>query len=497
MGNWAQARLGLGCFPPESCSRAMLRLPAILRVQKAGVFLACLCALAPACGRPASIPAVGNINIIARSLRATPTTWLRFTLQSPTVLGKPLTIPLLVSGDESSTVFRSLPVANDYLITADSLGSDNVILAHGAVAGVSIVKGQTTQVIIYLNQVNSPPVYANSSPLIDAITLPTDTVAPGGQIALRGTAHDPDPGQTATLAFTWATVCGTIAKVGDVPGADENHPSQSLATWTAPQRQGTCQITLKVQDVLGLATTASFVVRVDGAVRATGSATVSAVFNDGPEIVAMGASPAQLSNEGPTSGVLQVIATDPEGDKLGFVWSSDPNSPCTVEFTTPTLISTGFTATATRPDADHCTFLVTVDDGVWPDTGSKKNTGTAGLILSMTAPLVVQIAPAFGIAYQSTDTATGGTVVWLGAIVSDPEGGTLSYDWSASSGSPPQATTPALLRLDPAFTTAATWTVPDGAENMNSVLVVTVTATSSISGLQSTATFTLKPANLP
>jgi hypothetical protein len=88
-------------------------------------------------------------------------------------------------------------------------------------------------------------------------------------------------------------------------------------------------------------------------------------------------------------------------------------------------------------------------------------------------------------------------VAWFGAIVSDPAGGTLSYDWSASSGSPPQATSPTLLGLDPAFTSAATWTVPDGAENMTSDLQVSVTATSSASNLQSTKTFTLKPANLP
>jgi hypothetical protein len=473
----------------------MLSLPAIARELKAGALLACLWALAPAC--EPSAPSGGNINIIARSLSATPATWVRCTLQSPTVLSKPLTIPLLVKGDQASTVFKNLPVADDYLLTGDALGSGNVILAHGAVAAVSIVKGKTTQVIIYLNPVTPPQPSVNSSPLIDAITLPTDAVAPGGQIAVTGTAHDPDPGQTATLAFNWLAACGNIAKVGDVPGSDGNHPSHSLATWTAPQKQGTCQITLRVQDVLGLATSASFVVRVDGAASAAGSATVSTVFNGGPEIVAIGATPTQLSNEGPTSGVLQVIASDPEGDKLGYVWSSDPNSPCTVEFTTPTQVSTGFTATATRPDADHCTFLATVDDGVWPDTGFKKNTITAGLILSMTPPLVTQIAPSFGIAYQSTDTATSGTVVWLGATAFDLEGGTLSYEWSASSGSPPQATTPALLGLSPTFTTAATWTVPDGAENMTSDLVVTVAATSSTSGLQSTSTFTLRPANLP
>jgi hypothetical protein len=200
---------------------------------------------------------------------------VRVTLQSPTVLSDPLTIPLMVKDDEASTVFKNLPVASDYLLTADALDSDNVLLAHGVVAAVSIVRGQTTTVIIYLNQITPSTPFVNSSPLIDAITLPTDAVAPGGQITMIGTAHDPDPGQTATLAFTWvpAASCGAIANARDVPGADRNHPSQSFATWTAPQNQGTCQITLKVQDVLGLATSVSFAVRV-GAASGTDSTTV-------------------------------------------------------------------------------------------------------------------------------------------------------------------------------------------------------------------------------
>ena len=204
-------------------------------------------------------------------------TWVRVTLQSPTVLSNPLTIPLMVKADLASTVFKNLPVASDYLITADALDSDNVLLAHGAVPGVSIVRGETTPVIIFLNQITVSPPFVNSSPLIDSITLPTDAVAPGGQITVTGAAHDPDAGQTATLAFTWlpAAGCGTISQAKDVPGTDRNHPSQSLATWTAPQTQGTCQITLKVQDVLGLAASASFSVRVAVASDNTGSTTVS------------------------------------------------------------------------------------------------------------------------------------------------------------------------------------------------------------------------------
>ena len=230
----------------------------------AGALLACLCMLPSACDSPG--PTGGNIKIVAHSLGAASATWVHFTLQSPTVLSKPLVIPLLVKGDQTSTVFQNLPIANDYLLSADALGSDNVILAHGVVAAVSIVKGKTTQVIIYLNPVTQPVPFVNSSPLIDAITLPADAVVPGGQITFTGTAHDPDPGQTATLAFAWqpAAACGTIAQARNVPGTDGSHPSQSLATWTAPPTEGSCQITLTVQDVKGLATSASFIVRVVG-----------------------------------------------------------------------------------------------------------------------------------------------------------------------------------------------------------------------------------------
>jgi hypothetical protein len=265
MGNWAQAPVGYSCFPRKSCSKSMFRLLAILRVLKAGALLVCLCTLPPACEPPG--PTGGDINIIARSLRSTPTTLVRFTLQSPSVLSKPLIIPLVVKSDQDSTIFKNLPVASDYLLTADALGSDNGILAHGAVAAVSITKGKTTQVIIYLNPIIAPTPFVNSSPLIDAITLPTDSVAPGGQITFTGSAHDPDSGQTATLAFSWvpAAACGIIVKARSVPGIDGGHPSQSLASWIAPQKAGNCQITLTVKDVQGLATSASFTVRVAAA----------------------------------------------------------------------------------------------------------------------------------------------------------------------------------------------------------------------------------------
>jgi hypothetical protein len=88
-------------------------------------------------------------------------------------------------------------------------------------------------------------------------------------------------------------------------------------------------------------------------------------------------------------------------------------------------------------------------------------------------------------------------VVALGAIASDPAGGKLSFAWSASFGSAPDAADPVSLGLDAAFNTGATWTVPDGAEDATSDLVVSVIATSSASNLQSSFNFSLAPANHP
>lgn len=478
----------------------MAKLALIPRTSRAPAFVVSLGALALfACNSPTTPPATGNIDVTIRSLLTAPISSLRVTVQSPTTLANSLKIPLAFKSDQSSVLLRNLGVASDYVLTADALDGNSVIMAHGLISGVAITKGQTSEVIIYLNQVIVPPPFSNSAPLIDAITLSTDVATPGEQVQIAGLAHDPDAGQTATLGFSWsaAAACGTISNAANLPGTDALHPSQSLATWTAPQAQGNCQITFTAKDVLGLSTSATFVVRVGAGADGTGASNVALVFNDAPVIEAITSAPAQLSSAGPTSGVIEVLATDPENDNLSYAWSTEPNSPCAVDFASPDGAASAFTATATQADATFCTFVVSVSDGTWPDGGVKKNTSLATLTLAMTAPVVALVPPTFGVAYQSYDTATDGVLVMFGAIAFDPEGGTLTYDWSASQGSTPNATDPPLLRLDPAFSAAATWIPPVGSQAMTSDLQVSVTATSSITNLQSTLTFSLKPANAP
>ena len=447
---------------------------------------------------PAS-PARGAVDVSLHALTGTAVAEVRLTVQSPSSFPTPLRVPLVQKDDQFSAVINNLQVAGDYLFTGEAFDTTGSLIAHGVAAGVVISRGKTTRVIIYINGTRERPSFSNSSPVIHAITLSASSLPPGGSVALTATAHDPDPGQTATLVFSWlpATACGTISDTKTAPGADAARPSESRATWTAPQTEGTCTITLTVKDILNLANSASFDITVTSGEQGVGNASVSIAFNEPPSILGFTVDPAQISLDGETSGVVAVVATDPEDDLLSYAWSMPADSPCAVEFASPDQASTTFTIHGTAAGATSCTFVVAVSDGVWPGTTFVRNASTASLTLAITHPLVVQTPPVFGIAYQSTAGANGGEVVAFGAIASDPAGGQLNFAWFASSGTAPVSVAPASLGLDPVFNAGATWTVPDGAEDAKSDLVVSVTATSSVSNMQSSFNFSLAPANRP
>jgi hypothetical protein len=200
-----------------------------------------------------------------QALISTPIAAVQLVLQSPTALPTPVPYYLIIKKSESSVLVKNLPPAKDYILTADALDNTNNVLAHGAVAAVLVVKGKTAEVIIYLNSITQPPPITNSSPLIDAIVMSSNPVPVGSQVSLRGTAHDPDLGQTATLSFSWkvSPSCGSVTRTDIVRGTDATNPSASNAVYVAPDTPGNCEITLTVTDVFGLSTSATFTVRVE------------------------------------------------------------------------------------------------------------------------------------------------------------------------------------------------------------------------------------------
>lgn len=233
------------------------------RAPKAWTILAV--ALLVGC-RGASSSNQGSIDITLRSQVTDAIAFVHVTLQSGT-LSTPLRIPMAFAGAEVSTILRGLPVSDDYVVTADAVDGNDVVVALGAAASVSVSRGQTSKVIVLLNQPGGATPFFDSAPVIDAITVSSDVVAPGGQATLVGFAHDPDPGQTASLAFAWSVAagCGTIVDTGVVPGSDAQQPSASRARWTAPDLERDCDITLGTSDVGGLSTSFTFALHVGAA----------------------------------------------------------------------------------------------------------------------------------------------------------------------------------------------------------------------------------------
>lgn len=155
------------------------------------------------------------------------------------------------------------------------------------------------------------------------------------------------------------------------------------------------------------------------AVPAQGNATVVMVVNAPPQVDAMVSSTGHVASSAPVS--LQVTASDPDHDQLSFSWTS--TCPGTFDRTDRDQVTF---ITGTLAAGADCHFQVSVSDG---RGGNAKGT----LVLSSAVP-VINVAPAMGIVWQSTDTADVGETVLLHASASDPEGQPLTWIWTASNG---------------------------------------------------------------
>ena len=239
-----------------------------------------------------------------------------------------------------------------------------------------------------------------------------------------------------------------------------------------------CVVTLTVTDPRGLSNVASFAIAVSGA-NATGNANVAVNLDSYPVVMALTANPAQIVPGGTTN--LSVMATDPDGDALTYAWST----PCPGTFSGSNSAATSFTLSASASN-QSCDFQVVVTDGNFADGRPKGGVITNHLGLAV-KPIKVTVPPQIDLTYQSRSGFEAGSVVDLAVAASDFSGGTLSYVWTSSFGPAPVSASPADMGLDPSrWSTGATWTT-SGLPSGGSSVVLTVTATSSATGLSSRA----------
>ena len=410
-------------------------------------------------------------------------------------MASPLTVRLTKKGSQFSAVVSDLPVGTDYAFTASAKDPNSVELYHGGVTGQSIIKNQTANIVIDMNQVAGVVAMNNQAPVIDSITATSLSVSNSDTVTINATAHDPDPNETALMAWTWDSTCGTLSPLphGTVtPGNNTTHGASQITFVSPATGTTTCVVNLTVTDANGvLQNKASLNIAVNPAT-ATGNAKILAILDTYPVISGLNATPVPL-NKG-VATTLTVTATDADGDALNYQWSSS----CVGVMATSQSASTTFVLDPNSA-ATSCDFVVVVNDGNYPDGTAKGGVITNHLSLPVFSPANNSAvgAPVFGFDFQSQDTISHDDVVSMAIIANQGcAGGTISLAWASSDNQVLGSTTPAALGLDATLfnASAATYTAPAGAED-GAVITITVTATCSSSGLSSAHQFILVPLN--
>jgi len=150
-----------------------------------------------------------------------------------------------------------------------------------------------------------------------------------------------------------------------------------------------------------------------------GGVQVEVVFNSPPQVTSMTSSDGRVTSNTPIT--LQAVASDADGDPLNYTWTSS----CPGAFDSTLGAQVTFTA-GTLSAGVTCVFEVDVSDG-------HGGVGKGMVSLSSVLPKI-NIAPAMGVVYQSSNVAAPGQVVLLYATATDPEGEAITWTWTASNG---------------------------------------------------------------
>ena len=255
----------------------------------------------------------------------------------------PISSALSSVGGEWTGVIEGIPVGTDRTFTAEAFDEEGQVLYSGIADGVAIENGETVSVLIFLQQVSPPRSFENSVPRFTAVVVSASTVAAGEQVSLSVEAVDPDPADS--LVFSWYADGGSF----DVDDSAD-------VVWTAPDSQGSYRLTVSATDPFEATAMLSIPIDVlsetDG-----GAAAVSLSLNTWPEIAGLCATPTRVDVD--DIAVLDLTATDPDGDSLEYRWDAD----CDGSFNDDTIENPTFRLNALPAEGADCVLTVSVSDG--------------------------------------------------------------------------------------------------------------------------------------
>jgi N-acetylneuraminic acid mutarotase len=336
-----------------------------------------------------------------------------------------------------------IPSGPGRTFTAEAFRADGTTLYSGQVTDVTITKGRTAAVALVLQQVQARPPFQNAIPIIDSLVASGSSAPPGGRITLQASAHDPNPGDT--LTYAWTASGGTLAS-----------PTSATTEWMAPQQAGQVTLTLAVTDPHGSVATLSLKVTVRNGV---GDAALDISFNDWPVVSRLTASPSRV--EVGQSTVVTVTASDSDGDALGYQWSAEG---CTGTWTEASGHTARFTPDAAPVDGPcGCRLGVQVRDG-------RGGLGTGTLSMCVGGATAPSFPPEVVETFQSAATVSAHGTVRLRVEGQDPQGGALGFSWTADAGTLGEATSNAT-------TSERVWSAPACLDALDASITVTLSNT--------------------
>ena len=349
----------------------------------------------------------------------------------------------------------NLPAGSNRSFLAEAFDSSGTLRFQGQTAGVTLTANQTLAVAITLQEVSPPPPYGNEAPVIGSLVSSSTSVQTGGSLSLTATVHDPNPGDTLTLA--WTASDGTFSA-----------PSATTTSWTAPASTGIQTLTLTVTDSQGAAVSVSLAVNVlSGAT--TGNAALHISFNLWPVVSKVSSSLNRL--DAGQSTAVTASALDADGDALSYQWASS----CPGTWTNATSRAASFVPSSVPAGVcNNCQLTVTVQDGRGGQT-----TGT--LALCVAASSTERFPPSFTHFYQSATTTSSGQTVAFDVTATDPQASSLTFAWTANTGSLATA-------RNTASTSHVVWTAPSSCVQTGVTPSITVVVTNAY-GLSATESF--------
>jgi len=243
------------------------------------------------------------------------------------------------------------------------------------------IKGAMVAVVILTMLAVSGCALFNTPPEIASLTSSESSVARGGSCSISCTASDPNGD---TLTYEWTASDGNISGEG------------STVTWEAPTDEGTYTISVTASDGKGGTTSDSLTI---------------SVANTPPEIASLTSSEPSVARGGSCS--ISCAASDPNGDTLTYEWTASDGN----------ISGEGSTVTWEAPtDEGTYTISVTVSDG-------KGGTTSDSLTIS-----VANTPPEIASLTSSEPSVAPEESCSVSCTASDPDGDTLTYEWTASDG---------------------------------------------------------------